>query len=117
MRYLRYMVLGFIAISLIVVALANRGSVPLSLLPEALGELVGFNVQLQVPLFVVIFLGVTLGLLIGFLWEWLREMKYRNAARSEHVQVVRLEREVTKLKATSADKDKDEILALLDEVS
>ena len=117
MRYLRYMVLGSIAISLIVLALANRGAVHLTLLPDALGELVVFNVQLQVPLFVVIFLGVTLGLLIGFVWEWLREMKHRNAAQSEHIQVVRLEREVSKLKATSADKDKDEILALLDEVS
>ena len=47
-------------------ALANRGVVRLTLLPEALGELVGFNLQMQVPLFVVIFLGVTLGLLIGF---------------------------------------------------
>ena len=117
MRYLRYMVLGFIAISLIVVALANRGAVNLSLLPEALGALVGLNVQMQVPLFVVIFLGGTLGLLIGFVWEWLREMKHRSAARSEHMQVVRLEREVSKLKATSTDTDKDEILALLDEVS
>ena len=117
MRYLRYMVLCFIAISLIVVALANRGSVPLSLLPEALGELVGFNLHMQVPLFVVIFLCVTLGLLIGFVWAWLREMKDRSAARSEHMQVVRLEREVSKLRATTADTDKDEILALLDEVS
>jgi uncharacterized integral membrane protein len=117
MRYLRYMVLGFIAISLIAVALANRGIVRLTLLPESLGDVIGFNVQMQVPLFVVIFLGVTLGLLIGFLWEWLREMKHRSAARSEHMQVVRLEREVRKLKATSADNDKDEILALLDEVS
>ena len=117
MRYLRYMVLGFIAISLIVVALANRGAVNLSFLPEALGALVGFNVQMQVPLFVVIFLGVTFGLLIGFVWEWLREMKHRRAARSEHIQVVRLERQVSKLKATSADTDEDEILALLDEVS
>jgi hypothetical protein len=33
------------------------------------------------------------------------------------MQVVRLEREVSKLKASSADTDKDEILALLDEVS
>ena len=117
MRYLRHLVLGIIAISLIVVALANRGAVSLTLLPDALGTLVGFNLQLQVPLFVVIFLGVTMGLLIGFIWEWLREMKHRSAARSEHMQVVRLEREVSKLKATTADTDKDEILALLDEVS
>ena len=44
-------------------------------------------------------------------------MKDRSAARSEHMQVVRLEREVSKLRATTADTDKDEILALLDEVS
>jgi hypothetical protein len=60
---------------------------------------------------------VTLGLLIGFVWEWLREMKHRSAAHSEHMQVVRLEREVSKLKGTSAEKEKDEILTLLDEVS
>ena len=51
MRYLRHYGFGLIAISLIVVALANRGAVRLTLLPDALGELVGFNVQLQVPLF------------------------------------------------------------------
>jgi hypothetical protein len=44
-------------------------------------------------------------------------MKHRSAARSEHMQVVRLEREVSKLKGTSAEKEKDEILTLLDEVS
>ena len=61
MRYLRHMVLGFIAISLIVRGPGQPGVVRLTLLPEALGELIGFNVQMQVPLFVVIFLGVTLG--------------------------------------------------------
>ena len=40
MRYLRHLVLGIIAISLIVVALANRGDVSLTLLPDALGTLV-----------------------------------------------------------------------------
>ena len=113
MRYLRYFVLGFIAVGLVIVALANRGNVILNLIPEVLGDLIGFNVQVRVPLFIVIFLGVGAGLLMGFVWEWLREMKHRNAAKSEHRQVVRLEREVTKLK-TETVKEQDDILAILD---
>lgn len=113
MRYLRYFVLGLIAVGLVIVALANRGNVILNLIPELLGDLIGFNVQVRVPLFIVIFLGVGAGLLIGFVWEWLREMKHRNAAKSEHRQVVRLEREVTKLK-TETVKEQDDILAILD---
>ena len=113
MRYLRYFVLGFIGVGLVIVALANRGNVILNLIPELLGDLIGFNVQVRVPLFIVIFLGVGAGLLIGFVWEWLREMKHRNAAKSEHRQVVRLEREVTKLK-TETVKEQDDILAILD---
>ncbi|MFQ3302880.1 MAG: putative membrane protein [Planktomarina sp.] len=113
MRYLRYFVLGLIAVGLVIVALANRGNVILNLIPEVLGDLIGFNVQVRVPLFIVIFLGVGAGLLIGFVWEWLREMKHRNAAKSEHRQVVRLEREVTKLK-TGTVKEQDDILAILD---
>jgi putative membrane protein len=113
MRYLRYFVLGFIAVGLVIVALANRDNVILNLIPELLGDLIGFNVQVRVPLFIVIFLGVGAGLLIGFVWEWLREMKHRNAAKSEHRQVVRLEREVTKLK-TETVKEQDDILAILD---
>ena len=116
MRYLQYLVLGFIAVGLVIIALANRANVILTLIPEGLVGLLGFNAKVQVPLFIVIFLGVGGGLLIGFVWEWLREMKHRNAAKSEHRQVVRLEREVAKLKTGTA-KEQDDVLALLDEVS
>ena len=116
MRYLQYLVLGFIALGLVIIALANRANVILTLIPEGLGGLLGFNVRVQVPLFIVIFLGLGGGLLIGFVSEWLREMKHRNAAKSEHRKVVRLEREVTKLK-TGTTKEQDDVLALLDEVS
>ena len=66
MRYLRYLVFGSIAVGLVIVALANRGEVSLTLMPLALGNLIGFNLQFQIPLFTVIFLGVMTGLLIGF---------------------------------------------------
>ena len=116
MRYLRYLVFGSIAVGLVIVALANRGEVSLTLMPLALGNLIGFNLQFQIPLFTVIFLGVMAGLLIGFVWEWLREMKHRTAAKTEHRQVVRLEREVSKLKSGTA-KEQDDILVLLEKVS
>jgi putative membrane protein len=116
MRYFRYLVLGLIAIGLVIVALANRDNVILTLIPKGFGGLLGFNAQIQVPLFIVIFLGVGVGLLIGFFWEWLREMKHRNAAKSEHLHVVRLEREITKLK-TGTTKEQDDVLALLEEMS
>ena len=116
MRYLRYMVLGFIAISLIVVALANRGAVNLSLLPEALGALVGFNVQMQVPLFVVIFGGLIAGLLVGFVWEWFREHSMRAEASKSSRNVRRLEREIARMKGQNAD-SQDDVLALLDKAS
>ena len=116
MRYLRHLVLGFITVGLVVVALANRDSVTLTFIPEALGDLIGFNRQVKVPLFTVMFLGVGAGLLIGFVWEWLREMKHRNAAKSDNRQVVRLEREITKLKSGTAQ-GQDGVLELLDELS
>ena len=116
MRYLWYLVFGSIAVGLVIVALANRGEVSLTLMPLALGNLIGFNLQFQIPLFTVIFLGVMTGLLIGFVWEWLREMKHRTAAKTEHRQVVRLEREVSKLKSGTA-KEQDDVLALLEKVS
>ena len=116
MRHLRHIVLGSIALGLFIVALANRGDVSLTLMPLALEDLIGFNLKFQVPLFVVIFLGVIAGLLIGFVWEWVREMKHRTASRNERRHVVRLEREVSKLKSGTVT-EQDDVLALLEKVS
>ncbi len=116
MRFIKYLILAAIAVALIVIALANRSEVTLNLVPEALTGFIPFPTSIAVPLFVVIFLGIAGGLLIGFLWEWLREWKHRSAVRSEHKQVVRLEREVTRLKAEK-NKGKDDVLALLEDAS
>ena len=116
MRFVRYFILGLISVGLIVVSLANREMVTLKLMPEVLGDLFGMYAIIHVPLFVSILSGVAAGLLIGFVWEWLREMKYRVAVKSEHKQVVLLNREVDKLKSESP-KAQDDILTLLDEVS
>lgn len=116
MRYIRYAFLAALAIVLVSVALANRGAVMLQLLPSDMADLVGMNQSIELPLFIVIFGSIVAGLLIGFVWEWLREHKHRAAASQRGAEVKKLERELRRTKA-ERDKDKDEILALLDEAS
>lgn len=80
MRYIRYAFLASLAIVLISVAMANRATVTLQLLPDQLAELSGLTHSIELPLFIVIFGGIVAGLLIGFVWEWLREFRHRATA-------------------------------------
>ena len=119
MRYIRYAFLAALAIVLVVVALANRGSVTLITLPDGLGAMPGMGTMsysVELPLFLVIFGGIVAGLLIGFVWEWLREHKHRAEAVRKQAEVKKLERELKRTQA-ERDKDKDEVLALLDQAS
>jgi uncharacterized integral membrane protein len=113
MRYIRYIFLGAIALMLIVVAVANRQSVELQLLPSDLTPYVPFAGSITVPLFLVVFGGILAGLLIGFIWEYLREFKIRSNLSKSNRQVKSLEREVGKLREKTGE-GQDDILALLD---
>jgi phosphotransferase system glucose/maltose/N-acetylglucosamine-specific IIC component len=119
MRYIRYAFLAALAAVLVSVALANRQSVTLSSLPEGLAAIPGLGwmaISIDMPLFLVVFIGIVAGLLIGFVWEWLREHKHRAEAARKQAEVKTLQRELKKTKA-ERDKDKDEVLALLDQAS
>ena len=112
-RYLRYVFLGLLGLSLLTVALANRPAVLVRALPDDLAAFLGVNWQLELPLFLIIFASIVAGLLIGFLWEWFREHKHRSTANSKTREVSRLEREIATMRdATSVPQD--DILALLD---
>lgn len=113
MKTIRYAFWAVVAICLIIVGLANRGEVTLRAMPEVLGNLIGVSPDITLPLYAVIFIGVAGGLLIGFFWEWIREGRVRAEAREKGRQVVRLEREVGRLK-TAKSEGQDEVLALLD---
>lgn len=114
MRYIRYAILALIAIVLISVSLANRDVVTLRLVPEALAGLLGVTWAISLPLFIVVLGGVALGLIVGFIWEWLREHKHRAVAAQRKTEVKRLERQLKKTQ-DERDKDKDEVLAILDQ--
>ena len=112
-RYLRYLLLVLLGIALLTIALANRDSVELNLLPDDLAALLGLDLRLQLPLFLVIFAGILAGLAIGFVWEWVREMKHRSTASTKTREVRKLERELAVLKDQTALPG-DDVLALLD---
>ena len=114
MTYIRYLLLGLLAVLLIAIALANRGPVTLQLLPDDMAPLLAFQQMLTVPVFLVFFGGILAGLLIGFVWEWLREHKHRAAAAQRKAELRRLERQLKRTEA-ERDKDKDEVLAILDQ--
>ena len=117
MRYVKYSILAVLAIALIVVFIANSGAVTLHLVPESFARYVPFQTSLSLPLFIILILSIGVGLMIGFVWEWIREMRLRGAAQKDHKKLVRLQREVDRLKTSQAkaDGDQDEILALLDD--
>lgn len=116
MRYIRYAILAGIAICLVTVALANRDSVTLQLLPTGLADLIRYPADansLTLPLFVVIFGGIIAGLFLGFVWEWLREHKHRADASHQRREKERLAREVERMK-TAKTKGGDDVLAMLE---
>lgn len=115
LRYLRYSVFLLIALALLTVALANRGSVTVKALPDDVTAVLGYGWQMEVPLFAVLFGGVAVGLLIGFVWEWLREHRHRAAASSQAAEARRLQRELALLRDAKGEAPpKDEVVALLD---
>ena len=113
LRFLRLLFIAATGLVLLTVALANRDAVPLRLLPEDIGGLVGLGHVWQVPLFLVILGSVAIGVLIGFVWEWLREARIRSTARGKTREVSRLERELAVLRDDKAGQE-DEVLALLE---
>ncbi len=114
MRYIRYLILGAIAVALVVVSMANRGAVTLSLLPGPIADLVGYSFSITLPLFIVILGFIVVGILLGFVWEWLREHKHRAAAANAEKEARELKRRVRRLEGEKHE-GKDEVLALLED--
>ena len=115
-RYLKYLFLIVVAIGLVVLAMANRDPVTLTILPSELALWTGVDYAIELPLFLVILGGVVTGVLVGFVWEWLREHRHRAAAATNKREARKLEREVESLKGQK-NEHKDEVLALIEDAS
>lgn len=112
-RSLRYVLLAVLGIMLLTVAMANRVTVPVQLMPPDMAAFLGQDLAVEMPLFMVIFGGIVAGLLIGFVWEWVRERKHRSTASTKTRDVTRLERELAVLRDEKQG-PQDDVLALLD---
>ena len=77
-RVLLIVIVVPIAVVLIALVVANRGPVPFTLDPFTPGNPA---LTLQAPLFVILFLTLALGMIIGSVATWIRQGRYRKAAR------------------------------------
>jgi uncharacterized integral membrane protein len=98
-RFLKALVLLPVAILVVLLAVANRAPVQLSLDPFSL-EAPEFATQ--VPLFAVIFASVMLGVMIGGIATWLAQAKHRRARRQYRREAQDLKLETERMRAQSA---------------
>ena len=113
MRFIKYLFLAVVALVLVLLALANREPVTLTVLPDNLAEWVNLNFIVTLPLFLVILGGIVAGLLIGFVWEWFREHRQRAEAKAQRKERDRLAREVAQLRGQKRE-SQDDVLALVE---
>ncbi len=112
LRTIKLIFLAVIMVAIVILALANRDPVTLTLLPEGLGSIL--PITYDVPLFLVILASILTGLVIGYVLEWLREHKHRRRASEGQREASRLNREVETLKRKTMSEE-DELLAILDQ--
>ena len=115
MRYISYVFYGSLTSVLVLIAIANRSSTELNLVPDEL-IFFGFNFSISLPVYVIFFGGIIFGVIIGFVWEWLREHKHRAEVSRKRGELRRAERQLRKIKGEKY-KAQDDVLALLDETT
>jgi uncharacterized integral membrane protein len=95
-RFLTLFVLVPIAIVVIVLSVANRGTVTFSLDPIGAGT-TGWAAN--GPLYVFLFAALAVGVIIGGVAAWVRQGRWRAMARAERANAERLRREVEQLRS------------------
>ena len=110
-RFLTLFVFLPIAVVVVVLSVANRASVTFSLNPVT-GAASGWSAT--GPLYVFLFIAVIVGIVIGGVATWLRQGRWRRAARVERANAERLRQDVVRLReriemtpALSAPRDRD----------
>jgi uncharacterized integral membrane protein len=101
-RFLKALILLPVAIIVVLLAVANRQPVLLSLDPFS-QDAPEFATTL--PLFAVIFAAVMIGVLIGGTAAWLGQAKHRRARRQYRREVGHLRSETDRLRALSASQN------------
>ena len=98
-RFLKALILLPVAILVVLLAVANRAAVQVSLDPFS-QEAPEFAVA--VPLYAVIFAAVILGVVIGGVATWLTQAKHRRARRQYRRESQHLKREAERMRSQAA---------------
>ncbi len=89
-RAIQLIVFVPIAVVVIAISVANRHEVVFSLDPfDATDPALSF----ELPLYWLLFAAAVIGLLVGGMATWVRQGRWRRAARQEHAEAERLRRE------------------------
>ena len=92
-RFLFLFILLPLAVAVVALSVANRDLVTFSLDPFG-----GAAWSVRTPLYVLLFATLTVGVLIGGVATWMRQRKWRQAARAERTKAARLTKEVERLR-------------------
>jgi uncharacterized integral membrane protein len=98
-KFLKLLVFIPIGICMLVLAVANRSLVVLSLDPLSAPEPL---LSLKAPLFVFLMGAIMVGILIGGFAMWLTQGKHRKNARLFNKEAVKLKNEMVEVKANMA---------------
>jgi uncharacterized integral membrane protein len=100
-KFIAAVILVPLAILMVMFAVANRGSVPISLDPFS-AEAPALTVH--VPLFLLLLIVLIIGVLVGGIAAWLRQSKWRGAARrlDRDLRTARADAEETRRRLAAA---------------
>lgn len=97
-RILLVLIVLPVSLALVALAVANRHAVPLMLDPFARDA----ALSVEVPLFVVVFAALILGVVLGGVAVWVRQGRYRRAARDAGREARRANAQANELRAIVA---------------
>jgi uncharacterized integral membrane protein len=98
LNFLKALILFPVAVLVVLLAVANRGPVTVSLDPFSREAP---EIAFTVPLFALIFLAVTLGVVIGGMASWFAQGKHRRAERLYKREARRLRADTVRARPTS----------------
>jgi uncharacterized integral membrane protein len=93
-RAIKAIILTIIAAALVLLAVANRQTVDLRLVPADLGLGIEQEFTISLPLYAVVLIALALGLCIGLVLEMARERKYHRAAAEKRRELGELRAEL-----------------------
>ena len=100
--FLKGLLLLPVAVAVVLLAVANRGPVLLSLDPVSTGTP---QLSVTLPLYVLLFAALAIGVVVGGIASWLAQGRHRRAGRHYRRELSHLRHEADRLRARTQARD------------